>query len=257
MSVDLPPDRPVPEQPPVPPKKRRWLPTLGMGILVLLVLGAGGFVTASLLEEHDSFCIACHTAPESAYYDRAHLALDMGVATANVPDLASAHYTLSKEHNKPDFTCINCHRGDSSLANRMQTLALGGRDALIFVTGKGNPTLEKGKIAEGFLPDAACVSCHADTMLTVNGQANHFHNALPQTSKLIANGAQWIVPPDAQGNKDELLSEARTVETTVTCLSCHVAHKTIPNGSATTFTQEDVVKLECQKCHLDDPLSDQ
>src|SRR5258706_2936321 len=184
MAEDTPSSKPIPEKLVPVRKKRRLLPTLGIGVLVLLVLSIGGFVTATLLEDHDSFCISCHTAPEVAYYDRAHTAL--AAAQPVVPDLATAHYTLSKEHGKVEFTCINCHRGDASLGQRIQTLALGARDALIFVTGRGNPTIEKGKIAEGWLPEASCVNCHADTMLTVNWRANHFHNDLPQTGKLIA-----------------------------------------------------------------------
>src|SRR5258706_7296906 len=210
------------------PKKRRWLPTLGLSALVVLVLAVGGFVTASVLEDHDSFCITCHTAPEVAYFDRAHNALASSAPA--VPDLATAHFTLSKEHGKPEFACINCHRGDASLGQRIQTLALGGRDALILVTGKGDPTLEKGKIAESFLPDAACVSCHADTMLRLQGIPNHYHNALPQTAKLVAGGAQWIVPPEENYRKDILLAGVRTVDTSVTCVNCHIGHRTVPTG---------------------------
>lgn len=253
------PEQPPPTLPKPPRKRRRLLPTLGIGIVILVLLGVGGFVTASLLEEHDSFCIACHTVPETTYYDRAHSSLAKGIASADVPDLASAHYTLSKENNKPEFACINCHRGDSTLGNRIQTLTLGARDALIFVSGKANPAVEKGKIAEGFLPDASCVSCHTDTMLTLRGMDNHYHNALPQTAKLLANGAHYLLPsgqPTSTGDENSFESNGRTVETSVKCLSCHVAHKTVANGGPTKFTEEANLKLMCQKCHLDDPLSE-
>jgi hypothetical protein len=236
----------------VPKMRRKLLPTLGIGLLVLVVLGVGGFVTATLLEEHDSFCIACHTLPETTYYNRAHTALTATVPA--IPDLATVHYTLSKEHGKPEFTCINCHRGDASLGHRLQTLALGGRDALIFITGKGDPTIEKGKAAQSGLPDAACVSCHTETMLRLQGIPNHFHNALPQTAKLVANGAQWIVPPDEEYRKEILLSGVRTVQTSVTCVSCHIAHKTIPNGVETMFTAREITDIPCQTCHRDDPM---
>ena len=31
----------------------------------LILLGGAGFVTASALEEHDTFCVACHAVPET------------------------------------------------------------------------------------------------------------------------------------------------------------------------------------------------
>src|SRR5215475_11213327 len=144
-----------------PPSRRRWPIMAGLAFIVILVLGAGSFVVASALEDHDSFCISCHTVPETTYYNRAYIALDNHSQT--VPDLATAHYLLSQEHNKPAFACIDCHHGNGGLGNRVSTIALGGRDMVIFVLGRGDSKIEKTQIAEGWLPNSSCVSCHTDT----------------------------------------------------------------------------------------------
>src|SRR5260221_10299133 len=150
--------------PPLPVKRRRRWPVIaGIAFFVLIVLGGSGFVVASALEEHDTFCISCHTVPETTYYNRAQMSLDN--AAAPVTDLATVHYQLYHDHGRPEFECINCHRGDSSLGQRISTLALGARDALIYVSGRENPTLEKTQTAEGWLPNAACVACHTDSLL--------------------------------------------------------------------------------------------
>src|SRR5450432_27703 len=163
---------------PAPRKRRRWPVIAGIGFFVLIVLSGVGFVTASALEEHDTFCISCHTVPETTYYNRAQLALDN--AAAPVPDLATIHYQLYQKDGKPAFECIDCHRGDSSLSQRVSTIALGGWDALIYVVGQEDPTIEKTQTAEGWLPNDACVACHTDTLLRLAGVQNHFHNHLPQ-----------------------------------------------------------------------------
>src|SRR5579859_2629299 len=111
---------------PAPRRRRRWPVIVAVGFFVLLILGSVSFVAASALEDQDSFCISCHTVPETTYYNRAYMALDN--PNAALPDLATAHYLLSQEHGKPAFSCIDCHRGDASLGNRISTIALGGRD---------------------------------------------------------------------------------------------------------------------------------
>src|SRR5258708_3605524 len=140
-----------------PPRRKRWPIIAAIGFFVLIVIGGAGFVTATALEEHDTFCISCHTVPETTYFNRAYISLDN--LNDQVPDLATAHYNLSKLHGKSDFACIDCHRGDSSLGQRVSTLALGGRDAVIYVVGRENPAIEKTQTAEGWLPNAACTTC--------------------------------------------------------------------------------------------------
>lgn len=76
-------------------RRRRWPVYIAVAFLVLIVLGGVGFVTASALEEHDTFCTFCHTIPETTYFNRAYLALDNPQDA--IPDLATAHYHLHME----------------------------------------------------------------------------------------------------------------------------------------------------------------
>src|SRR5258706_8413424 len=173
-------------------RRNRRLKWVGIVVFVMLVLGFGGFFTASALEEHDTFCISCHTVPEVTYYNRAYISLDN--PSQPIYDLATAHYSLSQQHNKGEFACINCHRGDSRLGQRISTLALGGRDALIYVLGQEDPTVEKTHTREAWLPNAACTGCHADTLLSLRGLDNHFHSHLPQAAVALSQGGEITIP---------------------------------------------------------------
>ncbi|MEP7287186.1 MAG: cytochrome c3 family protein [Chloroflexota bacterium] len=240
----------VPTPPTPPTRRRRWPVIIAVGFFVLLILGAGGFVTASALEEHDTFCISCHTVPETTYFNRAYISVDN--PNDPVMDLATDHYHLSKIHNKGDFSCISCHRGDASFGQRISTLALGGRDALIYVVGKEDPTIEKTSTREGWLPNAACTSCHTDTLLTLKGLDNHFHNHLPQAAAALANGGKLIVPDNLKDRQDVLLKTGlETVNTSLVCTSCHQAHSTLPNGAANFFMDSDRRIKACVTCHQD------
>ncbi len=214
----------------------------------LIVLGGSGFFVASTLEEHDTFCIACHTVPEVTYYNRAYIAIDN--PGQRVTDLATAHYQLSQIHNKTPFACIDCHRGDASLGQRLSTLALGGRDALIYVLGKEDPTIEKTKTREGWLPNAACANCHADTLLTLKGLDNHFHTHLPQAAAALASGGTLKVADTTPQDKraDLLRVGLKTINTTLVCSDCHLAHKTVSAGA--TFFMDNTRRNEaCVSCH--------
>jgi hypothetical protein len=213
------------------------------GSLLLLVLAAVGFVGASLLEEHDTFCIACHTVPETTYFNRA---ASITMSNAAIPDLATAHYQQARDNYK-EFACINCHRGDSSLGHRIQTLALGGRDAVVFVTGKGDPSTEKMTIYQPALPNAACVSCHTATLLTVKGIQSHFHNWLPQTNALIASGQQLIMG----SNPGSRFGRPRAVSTSLICTSCHLAHRTANLDTQLKYLDKTYTQQACDTCHKD------
>lgn len=232
------------------PRRKRWPILLTIGFFALIVIGGAGFVTATALEEHDTFCISCHTVPETNYYNRAYISLDN--LTDAVPDLATAHYQLSKLHGKPDFACIDCHRGDSSLGQRISTLALGGRDAVIYVLGREDPTIEKTQTAEGWLPNAACTTCHSDTLLTLKGLDNHFHTHLPQAAAALANGGKLVVPDSVAADRRNLLLNTglKTVPSSIACTDCHAAHQTMTNGAASFFIDTTRRNKTCVMCHV-------
>ncbi len=228
---------------------RRWPVFAVLAFVGLIVLGGAGFIGASVLEEHDTFCIACHTVPEVTYYNRAYVSLDN--PDDRVTDLATAHYQLSQIHNKSPFSCIDCHRGDTSLGHRVSTLALGGRDAAIYVLGKEDPTIEKTRTKEGWLPNASCTNCHSDALLLLKGLDNHFHNHLPEAAAALARGGTLKVADTTPQDKraDLLRVGLKTVNTPLVCSDCHLAHKAVTAG-ATTFFMDIVRRNEaCVTCH--------
>src|SRR5262249_40910908 len=154
---------------------------------------------------------------------------------SGVTDLATMHYHLVQAKGQ-SFACINCHRGDSSLSQRISTLALGGRDAVIFVLGREDPTIEKAQISQSWLTNSACISCHTDTLLRVDGFNNHFHNYLPAAADVLAKGGKITTSDGSNGQNSFGRRRAfRTVKTSLTCTDCHQAHKSVSNGEATTF----------------------
>ena len=216
--------------------------------LTMVTFGGVGFIVATRLEDRDSFCISCHTVPEMTYYKRAYLAL----ASPNdaVPDLATAHYRLSHEQDKPAFACITCHRGDSSLDHRIATLVRGTRDVIVLLVGRADPTIEKATIADAWLPDAACVGCHSGTLLTLEGLENHFHTHLQQAARALASGGKPTVPARDEKQRDALLRAGlQTVDIAITCASCHQAHKTMSHGEADVFIDVSIRNRVCVACH--------
>jgi hypothetical protein len=219
-------------------KSRRFL--AGLAILLLLLI-ALPFPIVSRLEERDAFCISCHTAPEQTYYDRA-VSVQSG-ASAIPPDLASDHYAVAEE----PFRCIDCHRGDSSTAHRFRTFLLGARDALIWVSGQADPAIEKVHAGEPELLNAGCLTCHAETLLEL-GFNNHYHNQLLAARALEAEGYEPFPPPE--GLPGTLFDELAELDSSVTCIDCHQAHRALPDGEQTLYLDvEGVMYPACVKCH--------
>lgn len=226
---------------------RRWRALPLASVLVVTVASSAGLVAMSL-EERDTFCIGCHTVPETTYYDRAYSRRDD--PSRAVRDLATAHYDVARQHEEPAFACIDCHRGDASLGHRLATLALGARDALIFVAGRADPAIEKTSVTEPWLPDAACVRCHGDTLLTLAGLENHFHTSLPQAARVLADGGVLTVPPRLEKRREGLLRAGlETIDVSITCASCHRGHATIGGGAKVRFMETGTRAPVCVSCH--------
>ncbi len=204
--------------------------------LFTLALAAGAGV--SRLEERDSFCIACHTTPELTYYQRAQQAL---AGEQPYLDLSSAHYGLAEG----GFRCIDCHRGDGSLAHRLATLALGARDALIWAAGQADPTIEKTTLVAPQLLTEPCLQCHTQALL-VAGFDNHFHNKLPDAFRAWQAGGTLVAPSDLPSQRLALDAS----ETTVLCVDCHRAHINLPGSELRGYLNlVGIVYPACVKCH--------
>jgi Zn finger protein HypA/HybF involved in hydrogenase expression len=216
--------------------RRLFLMAVGLGTL----FGVVALLGISRLEESDTFCIACHTAPEVEYFNRSRTVLAGEVGQ----DLASAHYSLIPAEAK----CIDCHRGNGGVVHRGMTLALGARDALIFIAGRSDPKLEKAEtqIEAPALLTAACVECHTDTLLVL-GYENHFHNKLPEAYAAWKAGGKLVAPA---GYPETEALELKKYETTVVCMDCHPAHVTVEGAELTHyFDLENTVYPVCIDCH--------
>jgi len=218
---------------------------IGVAIVALAGVGILGFLGGMALEENDGFCASCHTVPETTYVDRANAAtLNTG---APVADLASSHFHLAVTKGNTT-NCISCHRGSASLPDRSQAFLLGAKDTLTFVSGKADPTIEKTAIMQLALVNTACIGCHEQTLLTVRGNATHFHNWLPATQQLIAQGKQ-LITTFGRGRMRSGIS------TQLTCTDCHLAHKTVdatdPLAPKLKFVDKATTQKACDKCHAD------
>ncbi|HUF40052.1 MAG TPA: hypothetical protein VMN57_16125 [Anaerolineales bacterium] len=218
-------------------KRKTWL-WIGAAAAVLIALP---FPVVSTLEERDRFCISCHTIPEQTYFDRA--AAVLAGESEPPPDLASAHYALGEA----PFRCIDCHRGDHSLEHRFRTFLLGGYDALIWISGRADPAIEKVHAGEPDLLNAGCLLCHAETLLEL-GFNNHYHNQLVAARALEDAGLEPFPPPE--GLPGTLFTGLAELDSTVTCVGCHQAHRTLPDGELTLFLDLDAVMYpSCVQCH--------
>lgn len=219
---------------------------------VLLALASLSFVIASALEEHDPFCISCHTAPEITYYNRAYYALDH--PTEPIPDLSTLHYHAAQAADSAPFKCIDCHRGDGSLPHRVTTVALGAYDAVIYLLGRDDPTIEKQRTKTGWLANASCATCHSETLLRLDGINNHFHTYLPQAREALLRGGALTIGAGLQQALAERGSapptDLETVAVQLFCSDCHQAHKAQPLAADKFFMDETLRNTACVACHL-------
>ena len=127
----------------------------------LPLVGIGG---ALLLENQDSFCAACHTEPETTYYDQS---------------IKPSPVTLAAYHTQQKINCIDCHNGAGTFG-RLSGLQQGAHDLLAFLSG----TYRHPAITTNPLGDPACVKCHEHITnesstgknVVMNG---HYHTYLP------------------------------------------------------------------------------
>ena len=226
-------------------RHRRWPLIIGGLFAFLIMFSGAGFATATVLEDQDTFCISCHTVPETTYYNRAYISLDHPLQT--VTDLATAHYHLSQTGNKTPFACIDCHRGDQTLPARVAAIAVGAKDTLVYVAGRENTRIETvpSPTETDWLSNSACISCHAATLLdTSYGFTNHFHTKLPQAAALrTSNGA--AAPT---GRQNQWAQPVNNVN--LQCTSCHQAHVTVANGSAQKYIDAQYEADACVSCHV-------
>ncbi len=123
----------------------RRTPIRLFAVLVILVLGIAGLISAIYFDgqmRNDQFCSSCHTPQHAAYLERGEGAVNGTLAT----DLASFHYQQIRGAGG-SIRCIDCHRGDDSLAAHAQTLWVSARHTVKWLAQRDDNTLEKGAIS--------------------------------------------------------------------------------------------------------------
>lgn len=100
----------------------------------LVVLGTSAMVTGTQMEEHNSFCAACHTQDESKFYQQ---------SLAPAIDLASFHEA------KGVALCIDCHSGPGALG-RVGGLVAGTSDLISYLSGHyPQPAVQEDPLGDG------------------------------------------------------------------------------------------------------------
>ncbi len=233
-------------------RRVRWPIYLLASCFALLALGSLSFAVATALEEHDPFCISCHTAPEITYYNRAYYALDH--PDEPIPDLATLHYHAAQAADGAAFKCIDCHRGDGSLPHRLTTVALGAYDAIIYLLGQDDPTIEKQGTKTGWLANASCAACHSETLLKLDGINNHFHTYLPQAREAFSGSRSLTIGAGLQQalseSGDQPPTDLETINVQLLCSDCHQAHKAQPLAADLFFMDTLLRNTACVACHL-------
>ncbi len=178
------------------------LTTISAAMGFLLFVGGGGLFYAANLENNDSFCVSCHTRPETAYYQRTQ--------DAAATDLASAH-------SAKGVKCIECHSGAGPIG-RLQGMSVGAGDLAAYLSGRyHNPAVATVPVGDG-----NCLKCHADVTARRDFD-NHFHVFLAQWQALAPGNAATCVDcheSHVTGGLSNIafLQEAPTV---AVCDRCH------------------------------------
>ena len=181
----------------------RVLTILGVASLALLAL-SGGFLGAvgmsRYMERHDPFCISCHLHQE--IYEKF-----LG-PQGRVVTLATLH------HTEKGIKCIDCH-GLDGLLGRTQTMLLGARDTLKFLSGYYQ---EPEKLTFP-IPDLTCLKCHEEVKSV----------------------------KEEQGSKQRFHGQLQHVKIPTRCLECHLTH--IEGIRETLFLKKEIIDPICEECH--------
>jgi predicted CXXCH cytochrome family protein len=215
-------------------------------LLILLAIAAGGVYFATRVtneQRNDTFCIGCHTEPETEYVRRAGAAM----AGALALDLSSSHYQKIRGTGGT-LSCIECHEGNASLGHRAEVFLLSARNGYNWLLGNDDRTLEKTRLTVPHLSNDGCLGCHAEKVL-VAGMANHQHNMLPVVYELWRNGAR-LIPPEGTVDKQSIIAAGLVkYATTLQCSDCHQTHRSLETDQYLDRTSN--LPTRCVQCHIE------
>jgi hypothetical protein len=195
------------------PMHLRFLKIVGILSAALILLLSVGFTYATIQERQDSFCISCHTQPETDFYQRS---VGQGQAAAAPVDLAS-------DHKPKAVLCIDCHDG-SGLGGHIQAVELGARNTVIFYTG----TAEQPARLTVPIRDDACLKCHRSTVERLE-RNNHQHTLLATWQASDPHAAGCTTCHTAHTTDGPALHGFLNGERSqVVCDACHRAIRDVP-----------------------------
>lgn len=179
---------------------RYWCIWAGLLLFPLTLAGIIG-IGAVRFENKDSSCAACHTQPESTYFQRE--------SVSTPTDLASFH-------TGEGARCIDCHSNQGA-AGRVAAMMLGARDLMSFITGRySQPAPMTHRIDDG-----NCVKCHASVSQKRDFN-NHFHVFLPQWQMQDPNAAMCVDCHQGHSTSGSVAIEFLNQATTQSvCQTCH------------------------------------
>jgi len=195
-------------------RSRLW----GASVLLIVALAVlpAGYV--SVAEERDVFCTACHLKPEQTYYERS-----LVQTRKDAPDLATAHAQAR-------VNCVGCHRGDQGGRDRTVALALGARNTAKFVSGQYDPN--HTQVVVPSLLEDSCWRCHV---------------AHPTLGGVEPGRANRVTIQDFDNHFHSLLFDPK-IRTSVTCTTCHLAHReAFPEFQF--MDRNRAVLPACERCH--------
>ena len=245
------------------PKPRGFPVWLAFALVGLIMLAASALAinTVNARERDDTFCIGCHTKPETAYYQHAQEALGGSLPA----DLSSFHYQQIRGQGG-QIRCISCHVGNGGTNAYLAKYQMTARHAVIWLANRADPELQKTVVTQivrnnitttvamgslaplvPTLSNDGCVTCHTSALL-VAGRDNHFHNSLPITYQLWKNGAR-LIPARGETDLQAIVARGLTqVNTTVQCSQCHQTHRGLETE---LYLDPPQLALRCVQCHVE------
>jgi hypothetical protein len=223
------------------PRRRPWRWVALLALVVLI--GAGAYVTLRVSDEQqtDTFCLSCHLPSETTYFNRTETAM----AGALAADLASFHYQQIRGQGNT-LRCIDCHQGNGETGHRIDLLTLSARNAILWLTERNNPAIEKGYVSASHLANDGCLGCHEETLL-LTGMENHHHNMLPAAYERWRNGGKLIAPESVKDKQAVITSGLKRYETRLLCADCHQTHRNIETDQY--LDKKAVLPVKCAQCH--------
>lgn len=191
------------------PKKKPFplIPILIGGVVLAVLLTAGGFGFAATQESHDVFCSSCHSMPETTFYQRS---------------IGQVAVDLASDHTVQKTRCIDCHSG-VGLTGRMSAELLGAHNAVKWYTGTA---IQPAPLTIA-IEDSNCLKCH-DNVTIGRNLNNHFHAFLARWQAADPNAGHCV--SCHPGHNTDIDPNSRFTSNTIIQPVCEACHAVLREG---------------------------